>query len=187
MKSGSRPWKRNCGLTSRQEIIGDEQKGQALAYLVIGEDGAPRVHETFYVMPVEAPDGEGDADDEGDSEDLEGDGDGAEEAGDTAEAGGEGETVALNQRLLERLAMMKTELLALHVASDPAFALDLATFILADTSSHQFPRVPSELRGPTPARLIHGFESATPMAEQWDRLAEGLDRTARAQATDRAL
>lgn len=163
------------GLTSRQEVIGDEQKGHALAYLVIGEDGAPRVHETFYVMPVEAPEGEGDADEDGDSEDLEGDGD--EEASDTVELDSVGETVALNQRLLERLAMMKTELLALHVASDPAFALDLATFILADASGHHYPPVPSELRGSTPARLIHGFESGMPAAEQWGQLQEGLDRS----------
>ncbi|WP_245653914.1 ParB/RepB/Spo0J family partition protein [Novosphingobium rosa] len=158
-------------LTDRCEILADDQKGQALAYLVIGEDGVPCVHETFYAVPVETAE-------DGDAVDENGDGDeGDGQADDFVEPDDSDERPALNQRLIERLAMMKTELLALHVASDPAFALDLATFILADTSSHQFPRAPSELRGPTPARLIHGFESGTPAADQWDRLAEGLDRS----------
>lgn len=165
-------------LANPAEILADEQKLQALAYLVIGEDGTPQLHETFYVAPVEEPEGDEEPGDAEHSDDAGDDGDDDLE-GDFARAGDDGAASkpVLNQRLLERLAMMKTELLALHVANDPAFALDLATFILADAASRSYARVPSELRGPAPARLIHDFRSDTPAARQWIKLAEDLDRS----------
>ena len=39
-------------------IISEEQKAGALAYVVIGHDGQPRLHEQLYVAPVEEPDDE---------------------------------------------------------------------------------------------------------------------------------
>lgn len=162
-------------LTDRAEVLSEDQKAGALAYLVIGEDGVPRLGDAFYVLPSEEPqDDEPDEADEADEADSEGSRDGEE--GDTEEEAAPGKA-ALNQRLLERLAMMKVELLALHVASDPTFALDLATFLLADRSTLHYARLPSELRGPQPARLIHGFESGAPAAQQWSALGEGLDRS----------
>src|SRR3546814_1779998 len=37
-------------------VISEEQKAGALAYVVIGHDGQPRLHEQLYVAPVEQPD-----------------------------------------------------------------------------------------------------------------------------------
>jgi ParB family chromosome partitioning protein len=157
------------GLTLRPEVLAEELKPQALAYLVIGEDGVPRLHDALYIVPAEESEDE--------SEDQDDDGEEDETLDDLGEAETLTEKTPLNQRLLERLAMMKTELLALHVACDPTFALDLATFILADASTRHYSSVPSELRGPAPARLIHDFRSGTYAAQQWDKLGEGLDRS----------
>ncbi|MDE1918802.1 MAG: ParB/RepB/Spo0J family partition protein [Sphingomonadales bacterium] len=160
-------------LIDRPDIIPEEQKGQALAYLVIGEDGVPCLSESYYVLPPEESEEEDEADADADGGDED---DGAAEES-SADQEPEAGKAVLSQRLLERLAMMKTELLALHVASDPGFALDLATFLLADTAGRHYSNLPSELRGPEPSSLIHGFQSGAPAAQQWDQLGEGLDRS----------
>jgi ParB family chromosome partitioning protein len=38
-------------------------------------------------------------------------------------------------------------------------------------------QVPSELRGPAPARLDHDFQSEMPAALEWAKLQDGLDRS----------
>lgn len=147
----------------RQPILSDEQKGSVLAYLVIGEDGQPRLHEQLYVAPGEEPDGDAD---EGDED---------AEAEIKAKAG----KPAYSQRLSQELAEMKTELLRVHVASDPAFALDLATFWMVDraTRKHGSSDLATELRADAPYSPLTGYESGTLAAEEWDKLAESLDRS----------
>ncbi len=122
-------------------IVSDEQKTSAIAYVMIGKDGQPCVYEQLFVAVSEDPD----EIDEG--EDVDGD-DGAD-VSDTEDD--EGEVPAgekYSQKLKDELAMMKTELLALHVANDPHFALDLGTFIMVDDACRLgWNGMPSELRG----------------------------------------
>jgi ParB family chromosome partitioning protein len=75
--------------------------------------------------------------------------------------------------------MMKTELLAVHVASDPHFALDLGTFIMVDNANRLsgYYGMPSELRANAPTARVNGFESGAPAAESWAKLDEGLNRS----------
>jgi ParB family chromosome partitioning protein len=153
-------------IQSRSPILTDEQKASALAYVVIGRDGQPRVHEQFYIAPVEMPvdeDGAGDGDDDTDHGD---------------EAEGSAKPV-VSQRLADELAMMKTELLAVHVASDPAFALDLGTFTMVDAALRRYGSsdLASELRANAPAQRVTGFESGTLAAEEWAKLDAALDRS----------
>ena len=64
--------------------------------------------------------------DEGDlSEDVEQDEEPVEEASSRS---------PISQRLADEMAIMKTELLRVHVASDPHFALDLGTFFMVDAT-----------------------------------------------------
>jgi len=160
-----------AGLTGPAPVTEAGVKASALAYVILDEDGTPRIHEQIYAMPTPEPEIEPDV--AGTAE--------GQEAGEAASGGGEeaGEDKpVLSQRLLERLAMMKVELLALHVASDPAFALDLAGFILADASTTAYGyRTPSELRGPEPAQLAADFSSDMPAAREWAKLQDGLDRS----------
>ncbi|WDF74209.1 ParB/RepB/Spo0J family partition protein [Novosphingobium sp. KACC 22771] len=160
-----------AGFTEPVPVIEAGVKATALAYVILDEDGTPRIHEQLYAMPAPEPELEARADSEGDGCDCD---DAMPSHGEEAGA----DRPVLSQRLLERLAMMKVELLALHVASDPAFALDLAGFILADASVMTYGHhVPSELRGPEPMRLVTDFISDMPAAREWAKLQDGLDRS----------
>ncbi|WP_447725548.1 ParB/RepB/Spo0J family partition protein [Sphingomonas koreensis] len=155
-------------LVDTGEIITDEQRASAIAYVVIGTDGQPRIHEQLYVEPVAAEDEEG-ADT----------GEGEDEQRDEAEEVEESGQVKYSQRLCDELAMMKTELLAVHVASDPHFALDLGTFIMVDNATRLsgYYGMPSELRANAPSARVPGFESGTASAEAWAKLDASLDRS----------
>lgn len=154
-------------LVDTGEIISDEQRAAAIAYVVIGTDGQPRIHEQLYVEPA-APEPEEDAD----LTDAEGDDGEPDEAEDSS-------PIKYSVRLSDELAMMKTELLAVHVASDPHFALDLGTFIMVDNAIRlsSYYGMPSELRANAPSPRVHGFESGSAAAEAWARLDEGLNRS----------
>lgn len=151
-------------LTDTGEMLSDEQRAAAIAYVVIGSDGQPRIHEQLYAQPSH--------------EDMvadpkEGDAEGHDEPEENATE------VQYSQKLLDELATMKTELLAVHVASDPHFALDLGTFIMADNATRlsSYYGMPSELRANAPSPRVHGFESGTAAAQAWTSLDAALDRT----------
>ncbi len=153
-------------IQSRTPILTEEQKASALAYVVIGRDGCPRIHEQLYVAPVETSD-----DEEGDS--------GADDDADHGEETEGSVKPVMSQRLADELAMMKTELLAVHVASDPRFALDVGTFIMADAATRQYGSsdLASELRARAPSPRVANFESGTLAAEEWAKLDSALDRS----------
>jgi ParB family chromosome partitioning protein len=150
-------------IQSRRPILTDEQKTSSLAYVVIGRDGQPRIHEQLYVAPAS----------ELDEEDHDGE-DGEDGAVDAAVAA----KPAISQRLADELAMMKTELLGLHVASDPRFALDLGTFYMVDAATRLYGagELATELRANAPSPRVHGFESGTLAAEEWAKLDAALER-----------
>ncbi|MEN2790225.1 ParB/RepB/Spo0J family partition protein [Sphingomonas oligophenolica] len=157
-----------ASITDRAPILTDEQRATAVAYVVIGPDGAPRVHEQLYVAPQPEPD---DDDGEGDGE--------ADGTAPDADAVPTDAKPAISQRLADELAMMKTELLAVHVASDPAFALDLGTFIMVEAATRTMGTygIPSDLRATRPSQRVTGFESGTPAAAEWAKLDQALDRS----------
>lgn len=156
-------------IQSRTPVLTDEQKASALAYVVIGRDGQPRIHEQLYIAPVDMP-----VDTPVDEDDDAGGDEGLVETGETE---GSAKPV-MTQRLADELAMMKTELLSLHVASDPRFALDVGTFIMADAATRHYGSsdLASELRARAPSPRVSGFESGTLAAEEWAKLDSGLVR-----------
>jgi ParB family chromosome partitioning protein len=152
-------------ILDRTPILTDEQKASALAYVVIGRDGQPRIHEQLYVAPStsEALDPEiADVADEQDALDHQDPG-----------------RPAISQRLADELATMKAELLRLHVASDPRFALDLGTFYMADKAAQygSGADLATELRSDEAPARIAGFRSDTQAAQQWAKLDASLDRS----------
>lgn len=154
------------------------QKAGAIAYVMIDPDGTPKLYEELYAVETE---------DETDGELTSEDGDEDEDALVEADEDDEDESQAsasYSMRLRDELAMMKTELLALHIANDPQFALDLGTFIMADDANRTgWSGMPSELRAKAPSPRIHGYESDTPAARAWAKLDEALDRTWTEHAT----
>lgn len=156
-------------LQVRPPAIGDDQKARAVAFLTLGADGQPYVHDRLFALPEVAdeepgdpqPDHIGGADaDPGRSDD---------------DAPGR---PTYSARLLDELAIMKTELLKVHIANNARFALDLGTFLMADAAEARGYQVhPSELRAPAPTLRVYGFESGAPAAEGWTKVEEALDRT----------
>lgn len=146
-------------------VISDEQRGGAIAYMLLGADGQPRLHTELYAAPIVADEQASDAEDA-----L------ADDAGD--EAAEADQTPRYSQRLTDELAMMKTEMIAVHVASDAHFALDLAIFLMADSATRKFGSydVPSEIKAQAPSPHVQAFESGTLAAERWAALSRGIDR-----------
>ena len=109
-------------LSDTEWLIPEEDRPHVGTFLVLGNDGTPRLLETFYTMAkatrrgssASAPSGEPDA--------------GADEP--VADA-------SLPRSLEEQMAKDRRDVLALHIAHDPALALDLAIFSLArDHAGH---------------------------------------------------
>lgn len=147
-----------------EPVVTDEQKAGAIAYVVIGQDGEPRLHEQLYVGPTtEVADTEQDPDDEGET--------------DEADTGHPGKP-AFSQRLSQELAEMKSELLRVHIASDPLFALDLGTFWMVDKATRHTGTddLATELKADEPTSTLAGFESTTLAAQEWRKIDAALDR-----------
>ena len=147
-------------------IISEEQKAGALAYVVIGHDGQPRLHEQLYVAPVDEPD------DEEQDEQAEGEVDNDDVVATTGRS-------AYSQRLSLELAEMKSELLRVHIASDPRFALDLGTFWMVDKATRHSSGfdLATELKADKPFSGLTGYQSGTLAAEEWGKIDEALDRS----------
>ncbi|WP_299309643.1 ParB/RepB/Spo0J family partition protein [uncultured Croceicoccus sp.] len=88
----------------------------------------------------------------------------------------------LSKRLVDELAMQRRDVLALHVASDPALALHLLVFTLADADTHDWrARSATTLRGPIAAGPVIGFEAKdAPATAALAELRSGLDESWRA-------
>ncbi|SNS69089.1 chromosome partitioning protein, ParB family [Sphingomonas laterariae] len=154
-------------IQDRQATYEPEQKARALAYVVIGEDGRPVVEETLFIA---------EPDEEDEDIDPEADGD----DGDVADAAETPRKASLSQKLVDRLALMRTELVALHVANDPHFAMDLGTFIMVDGAHRKFGGaydLASGLKAPLPDRRVGNYVSETAAAESWAKLEGGLDHS----------
>src|SRR3546814_14278478 len=84
----------------------------------------------------------------------------------------------MSLRLIDELATMKAELLRVHVASDPRFALDLGTFVMVDAALRRYASdLASDLRADAAPSRVIGFESGSLAADEWAKLEEGLDRS----------
>lgn len=161
-------------ILERPPVLSEEQKTSALAYVVIGPDGEPRVHEQLYSA---APD----ADDDGYEDNgvqYEGEGEVDGELDDQAAMAAESKP-AISQRLADELATMKTAILAAHVAGDAAFARDLGTFIMIEVAAGPVGScgIPSDLRANAPSPRAAGFDSGGLAARQFAQLEEALDRS----------
>ncbi|MET3436021.1 ParB/RepB/Spo0J family partition protein [Sphingomonas sp. 1185] len=163
-------------IEGRPAELGEAQRANARAYLIIGPDGQPRLHHevfaqpTLITTPASMEEG-GHANVVGDAGDIVRD-----DVSTTDEAF---EQPMMSQVLIDRLATMKTELLAVHVASNPAFALDLGTFIMVDRAIRpgDGSDIPSELRADAAPVRARDFDSGSAAAAEWEKFDAALDRS----------
>lgn len=149
-------------ITSKPPVLDDETRASAGTFLVLGRDGMPRLCGQYYAERV-APE----------SADAETTKPSAEPDAAVPKA------PSLSQRLIEELAMQRRDVLAVHVAADPDFALDLAIFIMASQQSGYFPeRGGSSLRASRPQDPASGFKTPDAVATvEINRMITELDRS----------
>ena len=148
-------------LTEKPPVLPEELRPTVGAFLVLGPDGTPRLHQTLYVEPAQAPEAVTES-----------------EVGDEVPAS-PARSVGLSQRLTDELAIQRRDILAVHVAADPDFALDLAIFLMVDRKpGHGVERYGSSLSARAPQEPVIGFK--TPEA------AATLARIEAGQALDRS-
>lgn len=149
-------------IRNRPPVLPDDHKGSAGMILTLSREGKPVLQPVFYgERDVAAADGD----------------DSIEVVSSDGEAGPRRAT--LSKRLVDELAMQRRDVLALHLASDPALALDVIVFTLADADSHDWQaRTASTIRGGLPNGPLVGFEPAdAPATRALVELRAGLDET----------
>jgi ParB family chromosome partitioning protein len=155
-------------LNDRPPVLAEELKGEAGAFLVLSRSGEPNLIPQFYteaqVLEV----------DEGVVEPVE------------AGWGDKPKRAALSKRLLDELAMQRRDILAIHLANDPALALDFMVFTLADADGHDWrAKKASTLVGPIASGPVSDFEAKdAPASAALAEFAGSLDETWRAGETD---
>ena len=129
-------------------------KAQIGTFVYIGGDGEPRVHTRLFsekpvVDPNAPPKESGGATGDGDA--------------------GDGEQgPKLSATLIDELATQRRQILAVHVASDPAIALDLTIFLMAQNVVFEQAHIPnhSTLKSSAAGFPIFGFRDEGSMASQ---------------------
>jgi ParB family chromosome partitioning protein len=111
-------------LTDKPPVIPEELMPRIGTFLVLDDAGQARLDTSYYVEPTDDPEG---ADAGGEAVN---DVDAPEPAGPGAVR--PGKPAGLSQALADELAIQRRDILAVHVAADPALALDLAIFLMID-------------------------------------------------------
>ena len=154
-------------LNDRPPVLADELKPEAGAFLVLSRNGEPTLVPQFYTETEVIAD-------EGVVEAIE----------DSSAAKPKGSS--LSQRLLDELAMQRRDILAIHLANDPALALDFMVFTLADADGHDWrAKKASTLVGSVASGPIAGFEAKdAPASAALAEFAGSLDESWRAGESD---
>jgi ParB family chromosome partitioning protein len=150
------------GIRNRPPVIDAEVRSEAGMVLTLGRDGMPVLQPVYYTdRQQENP----------------ATGEGVVEIVTTGEGASRRST--LSRRLVDELAMQRRDVLALHVASDPALALDVLVFTLADADTLDYrSQAATTIRGGTPSGPIAGFEPGdAPATAALAEFRSGLDES----------
>lgn len=164
-------------IVNKPPVIDDALKPTIGAFLMLDDQGRPRLDSAFY------------AEARGESQDSAG---GSENAGASRPKDPCGRPAGLSQRLVDELAMQRRDILAVHLAADPATALDLAIFLMIDrqagysteaSGSSLAARPPSdpvvEFKTPEAAATVTLGETMEALDRSW---TDGLTRADRFDA-----
>jgi ParB family chromosome partitioning protein len=150
-------------IVNKAPVIDPEVKAKVGAILLLDDRGRPKLDSSYYAK-VDAADPSAPEPDE----------DRCDEEGQERSS----KPAALSRRLVDELAMQRRDILGLHVAADPAFALDLAIFLMVDRDvRHWGDKCGSSLVANAASSPVAGFkspEAAAAIAQE--RAAAELDR-----------
>jgi ParB family chromosome partitioning protein len=155
-------------ITDKPPVIDDELKGQVGTFLLLDHDGRAKLDSAFYaeIVAEEARDGD---DDSGPAQPPEAE----------VPAPQPPRSAGLPRVLIDELAIQRRDILAAHVAADPAFALDLATFLMVDRAeNYSSEKCGSTLSAMRPSDPVFGFRTPDARATlAHAQAADGLDRS----------
>jgi ParB family transcriptional regulator, chromosome partitioning protein len=146
-------------IVEKPPVLDDSMRGTVGTFLVLGSDGKPSLYSHYYAekLPV--------ADNEGSAENL-----------DPSDVTAAPKKAGLSQRLTDELAIQRRDILAVHVASDPDIALDLAIFLMVDTGRYE--KSGSSLVARRPSDPVFDFKTPDAAATRTrHELTEALDRS----------
>ena len=146
-------------LVNKPPVLDDDVRGKVGTFLVLGPDGKPTLYANYYVEkpPV--------ADHDGSTENL-----------DPTDGIASPKKAGLSQRLTDELAIQRRDILAVHVASDSDFALDLAIFLMVDTGRYE--KSGSSLVARRASDPVFDFKTPDAAATRTrHELTEALDRS----------
>jgi ParB family chromosome partitioning protein len=164
-------------IVDRAPTIAPEVRETAGTFLLLGEDGVPRLHTSYYLERVE------DQDDREDDESHQTGPEGTRSRSASSSSGTSEPATpprpALSQRLREELSMQRRDILAVHVAGDPALALGLAIFLMIDpVDGYASESSGSSLVARRPSDPVFGFETpGAPATVALAGIADALDRS----------
>jgi ParB family chromosome partitioning protein len=154
-------------ITDKPPVIDNELKPTVGAFLLLDHEGRPKLDRSFYAEVAED-----------------------EDEGATDAERGEAPAVAvqpaqppkpagLPRQLIDELAIQRRDILGVHVAADPGFALDLAIFLMVDRAeSYSSEKSGSTLSAARPSNPVFDFrtpEARATLAEA--EAADALDRS----------
>ena len=146
-------------ITDKPALVDEALKGRAGTFLLLDRDGRPKLDTSLYLEIA--------ADEEGGGSPTPYHSAAPEPAADPRSAG-------LARTLVDELAIQRRDLLAVHVEAAPAFALDLAIFLMADgETGYCAGRKGSTLSASRPGDPAFGFK--TPEAKATIAAAEAAD------------
>ena len=151
-------------IVKKTPVIDDELKPTVGAFLILDEQGRPRLDTSYYTE--QAAGDEAIADENG--VDMS-----AEPAASPARAAG------LSQRLVDELSMQRRDILAVHIAADPGLALDLAIFLMIDREAgYSCEKSGSSLVAGPPSNPVFDFKTPeAPATVARAQSADSLDRS----------
>jgi len=159
-------------IVDKPPLVDQEARAAAGTFLLLGDNGQPRLHTSFYQEQAPDEHEEDEADPGRPPLQVNGGADGGQAAATPAKP-------ALSQRLKEELSMQRRDILAANVAAAPDLALDLAVFLMVDPiDGYVSERSGSSLfaRHPTDPVLDFRMPEA-PATIALVRMAEALDRS----------
>ena len=152
-------------ITDKPPEIDAELKAQVGAFLTLDSDGRPMLDSAFYAEVV--------------SEAAADEADPAEPSAGLMQPEQPARPAGLPRTLVDELAIQRRDILAVHVAADPAFALDLAVFLMVDgEADYSSEKKGSTLSAARPANPVFGFRTPDAKATLAEvQFSQALDRS----------
>ncbi|HEX5258975.1 MAG TPA: ParB/RepB/Spo0J family partition protein [Sphingomicrobium sp.] len=151
-------------ILDKPPVIDPELKGKVGAFLLLDDQGRPKLDTSFYAQVDSGDPSAANADEDSP------DGEAQEQSPRPA---------TLSRRLIDELAMQRRDILAVHVAADPVFALDLVIFLMIDRDAHHWgDKCGSSLVASPPSNPVFDFRTPeAPATVAQTRADEALDRS----------